>query len=49
MSDCPHCGGHSLGYFTRTIGYFTPVDSWNKTRREWEFPRRKFNDDSLIG
>ena len=49
MSDCPHCGGHSLGYFTRTIGYFTPVDSWNKIRREWEFPRRKFNDDSLIG
>ena len=49
MTDCPHCGGHSLGYFTRTIGYFTPVDSWNKVRREWEFPRRKFNDDSLVG
>ena len=41
--------GNSLGYFTRTIGYFTPVDSWNKVRREWEFPRRKFNDDSLVG
>lgn len=48
ISDCPHCGGHSLGYFTRTIGYFTPVNSWNKVRREWEFPRRKFNDDSLM-
>lgn len=48
MSDCPHCGKNNMEYLTRTIGYFTPVDSWNKVRREWEFPRRKFNDDSLI-
>lgn len=48
MSDCPHCGKNNMEYYTRTIGYFTPVDSWNKVRREWEFPRRKFNDDSLI-
>ena len=48
MTDCPHCGKNNMEYLTRTIGYFTPVDSWNKVRREWEFPRRKFNDDSLI-
>lgn len=46
---CPDCGCDSLGHFTRTIGYFTPVDSWSKIRREWEFPRRKFIDDSLMG
>lgn len=48
INDCPHCGNNNMEYLTRTIGYFTPVDSWNKVRREWEFPRRKFNDDSLI-
>lgn len=48
INDCPHCGKNNMEYLTRTIGYFTPVDSWNKVRREWEFPRRKFNDDSLI-
>jgi anaerobic ribonucleoside-triphosphate reductase len=45
---CPDCGCDNLGHFTRTIGYFTPVDSWSKIRREWEFPRRKFIDDSLM-
>lgn len=45
---CPDCGCDKLGHFTRTIGYFTPVDSWSKIRREWEFPRRKFIDDSLM-
>ena len=45
---CPSCGCAEMGHYTRTIGYFTPVDSWNKIRREWEFPRRKFIDDSLM-
>ena len=49
LSDCPHCGGNNMEHFTRVIGYFVPVSSWNKTRREWEFPKRKFNDDSLVG
>lgn len=48
MTTCNNCGNDELEYFTRTIGYFTPVDSWNKVRREWEFPKRKFIDDSLM-
>jgi ribonucleoside-triphosphate reductase len=39
---CPSCGGEVLDYYTRVIGYFTPVSSWNKVRREIEFPARKF-------
>jgi ribonucleoside-triphosphate reductase len=39
---CPTCGGQIVERFTRTIGFFSPVSSWNKVRREWEFPRRKF-------
>nr|DAO90607.1 MAG TPA: anaerobic ribonucleoside triphosphate reductase [Caudoviricetes sp.] len=48
VATCPHCGSLNVTYYTRTIGYFTPVDSWSKIRREWEFPQRKFVDDSLV-
>jgi anaerobic ribonucleoside-triphosphate reductase len=27
-------------YYTRVVGFFTPVSSWNKTRREFEFQKR---------
>ena len=39
---CPECGGNIVDTVTRIIGYFTPVSGWNKTRREYEFRRRKF-------
>ena len=42
MEKCPECGGQVVEHFTRVIGFFTPVSSWNKTRRVWEFPKRKF-------
>lgn len=41
-NKCPECGGQVIERLTRTVGFFTPVSSWNKTRREWEFPRRIF-------
>jgi ribonucleoside-triphosphate reductase len=41
---CPKCGSEHTSHFTRVIGFFTQVESWNKTRREWEFPKRKFTD-----
>lgn len=42
------CGaeGEDLERLTRVIGFFTPVSSWGKVRREWEFPRRRFTDVS---
>lgn len=37
------CGG-KICHYTRVVGFFTPVDCWNKVRREWEFPRRRFTE-----
>lgn len=39
---CPKCGGKIIEKYTRVVGFFVPVSSWNKVRREWEFPRRVF-------
>lgn len=40
---CAICGGKILTHMTRIVGYMTPVDSWAKIRREYEFPRRVFS------
>jgi ribonucleoside-triphosphate reductase (formate) len=42
MNSCPVCGGQIVEKYTRVVGFFVPLSSWNKTRREWEFPRRHF-------
>ncbi len=47
-TTCHECGSEEFAYMTRVVGFFTPVDSWNKTRREWEFPRRHFTDMSVL-
>lgn len=39
---CPKCQSKNIEKLTRVVGFFVPVSSWNQTRREWEFPRRKF-------
>ena len=41
-NKCPTCGAEVIDWFTRVVGFFVPVSAMNKTRREWEFPRRKF-------
>ena len=41
---CPKCGGKHFKHFSRVIGFFTQVEDWNPTRRDWEFQRRKFVD-----
>ena len=43
-SVCPTCGAEVVDWFTRVVGFFVPVSAMNKTRREWEFPRRKIVD-----
>lgn len=40
---CPICGSPIDDYMSRVIGYFTKVSSWNKVRREYDYPKRKFN------
>lgn len=48
VASCSKCGHNEhMEYFTRIVGYFTSVDSWNPTRKNWEFQRRTFIDDSL--
>lgn len=37
---CPNCNSPIREYYTRVVGFFTPVSSWNKVRREWEFDKR---------
>ena len=39
---CPECGAKIETRMSRVIGYFSIVSNWNKTRREFEFPRRVF-------
>lgn len=41
---CPKCNSEHVDYYTRVVGFFVPVSSWNKVRREWEFRNRTFVD-----
>lgn len=40
---CPICGEQILGQYTRVIGYFTPVSSWNRGRQK-EHGKRVFKE-----
>ncbi len=40
--SCPKCGASITGHVTRVVGYFVPIEDWTEVRREWEFPRRKW-------
>ena len=42
IDNCPNCNNNHLETYLRVIGYFSKVSSWNKTRREHDFPNRKF-------
>ena len=41
---CHKCGKTHFDHYSRVIGFFTKVEDWNPTRRDWEFQRRKFVD-----
>ena len=45
---CEKCGSQKIDYLTRVVGFFVPLSSFNKTRREHDFPNRYFADDSLM-
>lgn len=40
---CLICNSNISSHLTRIVGYFTKTESWNHTRREFEFPRRRFS------
>ena len=48
--NCPTCNAPIVQHYTRVIGYFTPVSSWNKGRQK-EHTKRVFqkNIESDIG
>ncbi|HON82726.1 MAG TPA: anaerobic ribonucleoside-triphosphate reductase [Caldisericia bacterium] len=42
LDICPICSKKIIERYTRIVGFFTPISSWQDIRREWEFPRRTF-------
>lgn len=47
-NEHPETKSKMIEQYTRVVGFFTPVGSWNKTRREWEFDKRVvYNVDEL--
>lgn len=43
LEVCPDCGQKIIEKYSRICGFFTQISSWNKVRREWELPKRKFS------
>jgi len=41
---CIECGKNIIENFTRIVGFLTNVNNWGKTRREIDYPNRKFYD-----
>jgi ribonucleoside-triphosphate reductase (formate) len=41
---CPVCQKPIKDYYSRVVGFFTPISSWQKERKEFDFPNRKFID-----
>lgn len=42
--ECPKCHSEKTQHLTRVIGFFTVIENWNKTRREYDAPNRYFFD-----
>ena len=43
FDTCPICQGRITDHMTRIVGYFVKTSTWNETRREKDFPERKWN------
>jgi ribonucleoside-triphosphate reductase len=43
LTTCGSCGSDNIEYYTRTVGFFTPVKSgWSKPKQEFDFKERTF-------
>lgn len=43
LDACPVCGHPITDVFTRVVGFLTNTKHWNATRREHDWPERKFS------
>ena len=46
---CPVCGEPVSEYFTRVVGFLTPVSTWSKERRQEYGERKWFNENDWFG
>ena len=44
---CPITNTPIETWYTRVVGFLTNVSNWNSTRKEWEFPNRKFYSNNI--
>jgi anaerobic ribonucleoside-triphosphate reductase len=43
LTICGSCGSDNIEYYTRTVGFFTPVKAgWSKPKQEHDFAKREF-------
>lgn len=47
-TECPICKKNIIQQFSRVVGFITPVKSWSKIRREYEYPRRVFYKNGAL-
>lgn len=47
--SCPKCGKPVNKSYTRIVGYLTEVQTWNKIRREEDYPNRDFHNNLELG
>lgn len=48
-NTCPICSKDIIEKYTRIVGYFVPLSSFNKVRRTYEFPRRVYMEADTVG
>ena len=41
MNKCPKCGSTNVDYYTRVIGFLTPISNWSLERQQ-EFLKRMY-------
>ena len=42
-THCPECGGEVTGEYTRIVGFYTPIKTWSKERKQ-EYTMREWED-----
>ena len=45
---CNICDSKIIQQYTRVVGFITPVNSWNETRRKYEFTEREFYKNGAL-
>jgi len=45
---CKVCNSEIVAQYTRVVGFLTPVRSWNKVRRDYEYENRVFYDNKNV-